>query len=315
VGDLKAFFDMSLGLKSTAVTQVPTAGAEIVADTTSGVANAVTFDVNGYYGAQSDLEIKRQNFSDATGVSPLTFNKVAAASGESAYTTMEVYDSLGTPLTMNLTTYMESRGDTGIVWRYIAQSPDNTNGDAYMQTGILTFNNEGQLVTSTGSPMGIIRTGSGAKAMSMYLNFDQMTSLTANMAGASQMLPQSQDGYKLGTLSSFSVGADGQINGSYTNGLTRSIGQVAIATFSNPNGLVDEGGNRFSSNSTSGVPVITAPGQLGSGTIRSSSLEMSNVDISTEFTNMIVASSGFSASSRVVSTANQLLTELLQSVR
>jgi flagellar hook protein FlgE len=126
---------------------------------------------------------------------------------------------------------------------------------------------------------------------------------------------ENQDGSQIGTLESFSVGADGAITGSYSNGQTKALGQVAIATFANQDGLVDQGGNEFTAGAGSGAAVISTPGQLGSGQIVAGALEQSNVDLSTEFVNMIVASTGFSAASRVISTSNQLITDLLNSTQ
>jgi flagellar hook protein FlgE len=88
-----------------------------------------------------------------------------------------------------------------------------------------------------------------------------------------------------------------------------------MATFNNPEGLSDNGGGTYSAGANSGVPVITSPLQLGAGSIRSGALELSNVDLSKEFINLIIASTGFSASSRVITTSDQLLTELLNSSR
>jgi len=124
-----------------------------------------------------------------------------------------------------------------------------------------------------------------------------------------------QDGSQIGTLNSFSVGGDGTITGTYSNGQTKTMGQVALATFANEDGLVDKGGNDFSAGAGSGAAVISTPGELGSGQIVAGALEQSNVDLSTEFVNMIIASTGFSASSRVISTSNELITDLLNSTR
>ncbi len=88
---------------------------------------------------------------------------------------------------------------------------------------------------------------------------------------------------------------------------------MAIATFNNDSGLTDEGGNMYQAGANSGVAIISAPETLGSGQIRSGSLEQSNVDISQEFINLITASTGFSAASRVISTSDELLTNLLNS--
>jgi flagellar hook protein FlgE len=139
-----------------------------------------------------------------------------------------------------------------------------------------------------------------------------MTSLTS---GDSELIMTEQDGSAIGTLDTFSIGANGIITGSFTNGLTRTLGQVALASFNNNQGLVDLGGNMYVSGPNSGVPVIATPLTLGSGSIRSGALELSNVDLSEEFINLIISSTGFTASSRVISTSDQLLTALLNSSR
>ncbi|MFN7022121.1 MAG: flagellar hook-basal body complex protein, partial [Phycisphaerales bacterium] len=99
--------------------------------------------------------------------------------------------------------------------------------------------------------------------------------------------------------------------GGFTNGLTRTVGQVALATFSNPEGLVDIGSNLFTPGPNSGTPIIGEPLSLGAGRIVGGSLELSNVDLSQEFINLILASTGYSASSRVISTTDQLMQQLL----
>ena len=98
-------------------------------------------------------------------------------------------------------------------------------------------------------------------------------------------------------------------------GLPPNIHSIAIATFDNPEGLEAKGGNLYTTGANRGVPTITGPLELTAGAIRSGSLEDSNVDLSKEFTNMIVASTGFSAASRVITTADQLIQELLNSSR
>ena len=123
------------------------------------------------------------------------------------------------------------------------------------------------------------------------------------------------DGSATGTLNGFSIGASGSIIGAFSNGLTRTLGQVALATFNNPEGLIDGGGGMYTTGGNSGVPVITGPLELGAGSIRAGALELSNVDLSAEFINLIIASTGFTAASRVISTSDQLLTELLNSAR
>jgi flagellar hook protein FlgE len=163
----------------------------------------------------------------------------------------------------------------------------------------------------------IHRSGTGAQpVLPVTLDFSGVSALAQDAGHTGSVLAMSsQDGIQIGTLTNFSVGADGTISGSYDNGQTRSLGQLAVATFSNPNGLNDMGGNNFAAAADSGVPVISAANRLGGGQIEAGSLEQSNVDLSTEFTNMIVSSTGFSAASRVISTSNQMLTDLLNSSR
>ena len=129
------------------------------------------------------------------------------------------------------------------------------------------------------------------------------------------MVMTEQDGSPMGVLDSFTVGADGTITGSFTNGRTRTLGRLAIATFNNPQGLIDMGGNMFIEGSNSGAATITTPLQLQAGSIRSGALESSNVDLSEQFINMIVSTTGFSAASRVISTSDRLIQELLNTSR
>ena len=120
-----------------------------------------------------------------------------------------------------------------------------------------------------------------------------------------------QDGSPIGTLTNFSIGETGLITGAFTNGLTRSIGQVAVGKFSNPAGLVDVGNNIFSIGPNSGDPIVTSPLDFGTGRLIGGALELSNVDLSREFIDMIVTSTGYSASSRVIQTTDELIDQLL----
>ena len=135
--------------------------------------------------------------------------------------------------------------------------------------------------------------------------------LTALAAQKSELAATAQDGSPLGTLTAFGVGADGVIIGSFDNGVTRQLGQIALATFTNQEGLIDGGDNLFRSGPNSGNPVITTAGDFGTGGIVSGALELSNVDLGKEFIDMIVTSTGYTASSRVIRTADELLQQLL----
>ena len=121
-----------------------------------------------------------------------------------------------------------------------------------------------------------------------------------------------QDGSAIGTLSAFSIGEDGIISGSFTNGLSRTIGQIPLAKFANAPGLVDAGNNLFRIGPNSGTALITKPLQFGTGRLLGGALELSNVDLSQEFINMILTSTGYSASARVITVTDELIDQLIQ---
>jgi flagellar hook protein FlgE len=118
-------------------------------------------------------------------------------------------------------------------------------------------------------------------------------------------------GSALGTLESFSLGDDGTITGVFSNGLRQPIGQLALATFANPGGLIKAGNSSYAVGDNSGNPAIGVAGSGGRGTLQAGALEMSNVDLSQEFTNLIIAQRGFQANSKVITTSDQILNELV----
>lgn len=309
LGDLQNFLQNGLGIE-TGVAAIPAPGVTL---TTTGT--DVTLDVTGNQGAENGLTLAGAALTSSSGVTPFTFtdDPTSNPTGESVQTSFVAYDSLGTPITVSVTSVLESKADTGNTWRFYASSGDNKGGTIGLGTGTLTFDNDGKLLSSTGSTISINRQGTGAKTpLAMRLDFDEMTSLTSRN---SELVMTEQDGSAIGTLNNYSIGTNGMITGSFSNGLTRNLGQIAMATFNNPQGLVDQGGNMYTSGANSGVPIISPPLSLGAGSIRSGALELSNVDLSKEFINLIIASTGFTASSRVISTSDQLLTELLNSSR
>jgi flagellar hook protein FlgE len=127
----------------------------------------------------------------------------------------------------------------------------------------------------------------------------------------SQLAATFQDGSSLGTLASFSIGEDGTISGAFTNGLLRPIGQISLAKFANSAGLEDAGDNLFRVGANSGEAIVASPLEFGTGRLIGGALEMSNVDLSQEFISMILASTGYSAASRVITTTDELMDRLL----
>ena len=139
--------------------------------------------------------------------------------------------------------------------------------------------------------------------------------MTAPADSTSSIAAVSQNGFPGGELVSFGVDDDGTIIGAFTNGATRILGQVSLAIFANPGGLQDVGDNFYRVGPNSGEAVITAPGTLGAGRVVTGALEMSNVDLSQEFINMILASTGYQASSRVINASNEMLDQLMLMAR
>ncbi len=121
----------------------------------------------------------------------------------------------------------------------------------------------------------------------------------------------SQDGSSIGSLVSFSVGQDGLISGVFSNGRTQALGQMALANFADPSGLIKEGGSLFTTSPNSGPPQIGVAGAGGRGTLTGGTLEGSNVDLGQEFTNMILAQRGFEANAKVITTSDELLQDLV----
>lgn len=301
---------------NTAATPTP---SSIVADGADGYKLQIT----GNVGEMNDLRFNSQTLvSDNSGVpGPLALAKPStvtdSANGESVHTMVTVFDSLGNPIQMNITMVYESSDNTGKTWRFFVDSSDSQTSSMAAGTGTLSFDTSGNFSGATGTQISIDLTGSGAMSpLRVNLDFTHMQGMTNPQQNTvSSMMLSSMDGNGPGVLSDFSVGNDGVITGMFDNGTTRSLGQVAVASFANYEGLIDVGGNNFQAGPNSGEAVVSAPLQNGTGKMVGGALETSNVDISTEFINMIVASTGFSAASRVITTSNQLLTELLGIMR
>lgn len=120
-----------------------------------------------------------------------------------------------------------------------------------------------------------------------------------------------QNGYSLGYMEDYNIDNSGIITGVYSNGVKQMIGQVAMSVFTNPQGLIAKGENLFEVSNNSGLPNIGPAAEAGRGKIVAGSLEMSNVDLSDQFTDMIVTQRGFQANSRTITTSDQMLQELL----
>jgi flagellar hook protein FlgE len=304
LGDLADFMTAALGIQGYTVADGPDPGI---------VLNGDQLEITGNIGADNELDFGSGAFQVDGAGGPLDFTQVASADGESVFTSFLAYDSLGTRLNVSATAVFEQAALTGNTFRFFIESADDTDVDLVLGTGTLTFDNDGRLVSTTGTQISLDRQDTGATSPLVFdLDFSAVTALAAVR---SEMALTSQNGVPAGTLTEFGISPDGTISGVFTNGLTTTIGQVALATFVNPQGLVSTGGNQFRVGPNSGEPIISAPNDLGAGSVVGAAVELSNVDLSREFVQLIISSTGYTAASRIISTADRLLNELLASSR
>ena len=260
-------------------------------------------------------------------------------------TSMTVFDSLGN--SHLLTTYFTRTGQN--TWNYnvvanaadvVTANYDSSNIDASLGivkvgSGTLTFGTNGTLDRE--SPVTRYDTGTaagttGATPGELQIDFngatqDQLivmnygTSVTTDggsgldgttqFGSTSALVQQTQDGFAAGSLQAFSVDSNGTISGRFSNGQLRALAQVVLARFPDPIGLTRTGKNTFAQSGNSGQPVTGTPDSAGLGRVLSNSLELSNVDLGESFIDMIAAQRGFQANSRVITTSDEILQELV----
>jgi flagellar hook protein FlgE len=229
----------------------------------------------------------------------------STATNGKVITTMSVYDSLGEP--KSVTVEFTRTGDND--WRWDITK----NGTG---TGTVTFDATGQYKSSTGTGSTTtastvsIPTSAGATDPLVLQTLD-LSKMTMT-SGANAVSAVSQDGLPAGTISDVYVApSTGEIFVFYTNGLKQLTGQLALARFANPSGLLRQGSNLYQVGANTGEPEVGTAGTGGRGSINSAYLEASNVDMAQEFTNMILAQRGFQASSRVITTSDEIMQELV----
>lgn len=174
-------------------------------------------------------------------------------------------------------------------------------------TGTIRFDGQGKSPLASGTISLPLANGANTP-LEATLSFGSISQLT----GAGTISATSQNGLPIGMLDSFTVGQDGVISGVFTNGTSQPLAQIALTAFSNPTGLTKIGNNLMVESSNSGLPQISTPAVGSMGKVNSGFLEASNVDLPTEFANMIVAERGFQANSRIITTSDEILQELVQ---
>ncbi len=268
---------------STGVVKIPV-GQTISPVTTSSISVGGNLPADSAVGTKIDISIDANNSLGASVPLRMEFTKVADSAGSINWT-VTTFDSTNTAIA----------------------GPSNVQFDA---NGNLTSGN----ITLTQAQLNSIAGTSGTWAAGgATMDFGAATDADRLTGAASlnSVAALSQNGSGIGSLVSFSVGQGGLISGVFSNGRTQALGQIALATFANPAGLIKEGSSMFTTSPDSGVAEIGVAGVGGRGTLTGGTLEGSNVDLGQEFTNMIIAQRGFEANAKVITTSDQLLQDLV----
>jgi len=241
-----------------------------------------------------------------------------------------IYDSLGVKHTLELTlSRFDGNGDSIAdpnVWAFGVKLDDTviTGLGASTVVGRLVFDSTGKIdevqyedgtagnwvewtTAHEGGPGFSLTLSNGALPLDVNFHFDTVTQVAGNSSIDAGVI----DGWATGTLESYTFDSKGVISGFYSNGQTRELGQIAVANFANPSGLQKLGKSLFIESNNSGRADIGEADTSGRGKIAPSSLEMSNVDLAEEFTQMIITQRGFQANSRIISVSDELLQELV----
>jgi flagellar hook protein FlgE len=238
-----------------------------------------------------------------------------AVGASATSSSLPIYDSLGEAHTLTVS-YTKTAANS---WNYTVTVPsaDLTGGVGTTTTvgsGTLNFDTSGALASTTNVvSIAIPGLADGAANLAISGPFGTAANPTITQTSlASATSATSTDGLAAGTLKSYAVGTDGTINGTFSNGQTLALGQVAVASFANSQGLVATGGNNYAASASSGSAVIGIAGTGGRGTIIGGSIEMSNVNIATEFAKLIEAQQAYSANAKSVTTFNSVSQATLQ---
>jgi flagellar hook protein FlgE len=311
VNDLKNFMVQAYGvdpsLPEVAGGQL-NAGGELVFTSNLGEENALGVNLTSFRMTPTG--------GDTTPIA-FDFEATQEADGQGSTTNFTVFDSLGEPLNVRITTVKEADDGVSATFRWFATSEDNepTSGvNTFLDSGILIFDRSGNLTSPSDGLATIAIDHPAVQPLVFDLNFTQVSGLAdTDSAGVpvTRLNMTRQDGFPPGVLTSFTVTESGLIRGVFSNGAERPLGQVRMARFANSTGLQQVGSNLYSEGINSGEPVEGNPGEGGIGTLTAGAVELSNSDIGQNLIELILASTQYRGGARVITTTQQLLEELL----
>jgi flagellar hook protein FlgE len=298
-------------------------------DRTYTRAGSFTLDANGalvdsvtgfkVQGANGDIKISLGSQSTAVSTTEALFKgnlDFSQADGSTFVSTFNILDSVGSTHTMTVTFTKNFAGAAGRWdWTATKAAGDTAVSSLTTPSGSIVFNAAGNISAGASQAIGVVYSAGAGVASPQAITLDFGTATNSNpitgVASPSTVTLSSQDGVPSGTLQNFAVALDGGITAFFSNGLTSTIDTVQLASFANAAGLVKVGTNQYREGAASGTATIGNPAAGGRGTLVAGALEMSNVDLAQEFSSMIIAERGFQANARTISTANQMLEELV----
>jgi flagellar hook protein FlgE len=236
---------------------------------------------------------------DSRSTVPIAAFNVTDPTTYNSSTALTVYDSQGNSHTLSL--YF--RTTAANTWSVYAAG-DGAILNAGAPVGTLNFGTSGTMATNVTMNPSIPLANGAATPLTFALLFPAAS--TSQYGASFSVSNNAQDGYTTGQLAGFSIGTDGIIQGRYSNGQSRDQGQIALANFINPQGLVALGGNQWAESSSSGQALIGAPSTGSNGALQAGALESSNVDITTELVDMITAQRVYQANAETIKTEDQV---------
>jgi flagellar hook protein FlgE len=217
---------------------------------------------------------------------------------------MSVYDSLGNEHAVAL--YFVKTASNA--WSVFAQADGAAVGAGAL--GTINFQSDGSIDTATTTlPMALSITTTNGSTTPLAIDLDFTG--TTQFGSATTVNEITQDGYASGKITGFTVGQDGVILGRYSNGKTLAQGQIALASFVNPQGLAPMGGNLWAESSGSGQPLVGSPASGSLGVLQGGALEESNVDLTAELVNMITAQRVYQANAQTIKTQDSMMQTLV----
>ena len=274
-------------------------------------------ELTGSAAATSQIQLRANLRSDeATHTGPYAAGDMASGAVTPHFSrTMDIYDAQGGAHRITLS-YLKTGANQWVSEIYAVPAADVAAAGGLLASGTVAFNPDGSLNRAGSSaalfdPLNVTWTnGAGSEPIEFALGRDGGLDGLTQFSGESALISSSVDGGLLGSIASVEVSPEGRVSAIFSDGTARAVFQLPIATFQNPDGLNRLSGNAYMTSSASGSVAINAPGTLGAGKVSPGTLEASTVDLAQEFTNMIRFQRAYSASSKIITTVDDMLQEL-----